>query len=280
MIAKNTSQLQLSLVFLIGLAFSVGGCARTSQTTSDQAPAEAAPVVQDSKPEPSPGLTLEPTPPATDASSAAEPTLAPEPAAKPELAPEPSFVPTPTATKTKPVRTRTGVKNVPDKYVVKKGDTLWGIANHFLKDPWMWPEVWQVNPRIRNPHLIYPGDVIAMHYVDGKPVLILEGTPLPTSKGPAPSTSNLPVVKLGPSMRTEKLKKAVSSLPTQAIAPFLNRPYLLARDDLENAPYVVSSLEEHLVNGTGGRIYARGLEHTTPQCLCRGPAWPKIHRSG
>lgn len=268
MIAKNTSQLQLSLVFLIGLAFSVGGCARTSQATSDQssqAPAEAAPVVQDSKPEPSPGLTLEPTPPATDASSAAEPTLAPESAAKPEsaTAPEPSFVPTPTVTKTKPVRTRAGVKNVPDKYVVKKGDTLWGIANHFLKDPWMWPEVWQVNPRIRNPHLIYPGDVIAMHYVDGKPVLILEGTPLPTSKGPAPSTSNLPVVKLGPSMRTEKLKKAVSSLPTQAIAPFLNRPYLLARDDLENAPYVVSSLEEHLVNGTGGRIYARGLEHTT-----------------
>ena len=270
MIAKNTSPLQLSVVFLIGLAFSIGGCARTAKPTSEQStPAPATATVQDSTPEPSPGLTLEPTPAST---SSPEPTLTPGPVAKSDIAstPEPEFVPEPTSVDTEASATapkttphRIGTKNVPDKYVVKKGDTLWGIANHFLKDPWLWPEVWQVNPRIRNPHLIYPGDVIALHYVDGKPVLILEGTPLPASKGPVPSSTNLPVVRLGPTTRTEKLQKAVSTLPTKAIAPFLNRPYLLARDDLENAPYIVSSLEEHLVNGTGGRVYAKGLEHTT-----------------
>lgn len=266
MIAKNTPHLQLSFLFLIGLAFSVGGCAWMNKPTSDQDAPASTEAAQESNPEPSPGLTLEPTAetPAV-ASSTPEATSPAEDVAP--AATEPAFVPeAPAATaESTPVRTRTGLKDVPDKYVVKKGDTLWGIANHFLKDPWMWPEVWQVNPKIRNPHLIYPGDVIAMHYVDGKPVLILEGTPIPTSKGPAPvaTKSNLPVVKLGPAARTEKLKKAVSTLPSKAIAPFLNRPYLLARDDLENAPYVVSSLDEHLASGSGGRVYARGLEHTT-----------------
>ncbi len=68
-------------------------------------------------------------------------------------------------------------EGVPETYVVQKGDTLWDISAHFLRDPWVWPEIWQVNPQIENPHLIYPGDIIRLVMIDGQPRLILDRGP-------------------------------------------------------------------------------------------------------
>ena len=91
----------------------------------------------------------------------------------------------------------------PDRHVVVKGDTLWDISGTFLDSPWLWPEIWYVNPQIDNPHLIYPGDVITLVYVDGEPQLRVQ-----RGKG---------TFKLSPKMREERLDKAIFTILIDAI---------------------------------------------------------------
>jgi nucleoid-associated protein YgaU len=131
----------------------------------------------------------------------------------------------------------------PDTYVVKKGDTLWDISNLFLKDPWLWPQLWHNNPQIQNPHLIYPGDTLSLIYVDGKPQLVL-------NRGRD--------VKLGPEVRATPLERAIPAIPLEAINAFLNRGRIVSSGVLEAAPYVLSGKEGHIVGGAGDEIYARG----------------------
>ncbi len=144
----------------------------------------------------------------------------------------------------------------PERYVVKKGDTLWDIAQRFLKDPWLWPKVWYINPEIRNPHLIYPGEVIALHYVEGKPYLTLEGV------GGQPPPKGITTVKLSPKLRVRKLDSAIETIPRSAIEPFLQRPRVVTEEELDNAPYIVSSFEGHLISGEGNTVYARNITNT------------------
>ena len=170
-----------------------------------------------------------------------------EPAPEPEpiimAAPEPEPAPPPPPPVFKP--------DYPDRYVVVKGDTLWDIASRFLNDPWLWPQVWQINPKIRNPHLIYPGDVIVLYYVDGKPYLTLEGV-----AGVVPP-KEIETVKLSPQIRYDSLEKAIDTIPRAAIGPFLYRPRVVSKEEIDDAPYIVSSYEEHLISGTGNRVYAK-----------------------
>ncbi len=145
--------------------------------------------------------------------------------------------------------------NHPDRYVVVKGDTLWGISARFLRDPWLWPEVWSVNPQIRNPHLIYPGDAITLAYVNGKPRLRLQ-------RGAA-APHGMRTVRLAPKVRREPLPKAIPTIPLDAIRPFLTRAAVVSKDELADAPYVVDIAGEHLVGADGNRIYVRRLGDTT-----------------
>ena len=135
--------------------------------------------------------------------------------------------------------------NAPKSYTVKRGDTLWGIATLFLRDPWLWPEIWYVNPRIENPHLIYPGDVLALAYgADGRPQVQL------VSGGPA---------RLDPRLRSSPLDGAVPTIPYSAIAAFLSRPAVLSIDQVRHAPHVLTFREEHQVGGTGHEFYVADL---------------------
>ncbi len=132
----------------------------------------------------------------------------------------------------------------PLRYVVRKGDTLWDISNMFLQSPWLWPEIWYVNPQIKNPHLIFPGDVITLTYVNGKPRLSL--------------TRGQPSVHLSPKVRIEPLAQAIPTIPIDAIRPFLTRPEVVGADELDNSPYILRTIDGRLMTGAQGKVYVRG----------------------
>jgi len=178
-----------------------------------------------------------------------EPESAPAPESTPYTLGEPSAEPEPEKPVFKP--------DYPERYVVKKGDTLWDIAGRFLNDSWLWPKVWHINPEIRNPHLIYPGDVIVLYRdADGKPYLTLEG-----SGGVVPDERrDIETTRLSPRPRYESIEKAIPTIRRSVIAPFLQRPRVIDEDELDDAPYIVSSYEGHLISATDNRIYARDIQ--------------------
>ena len=148
--------------------------------------------------------------------------------------------------------TTTGVTLTPDapeQYVVKRGDTLWDISKVYLRDPWYWPEIWYVNPQVANPHLIYPGDVLRLVYVDGQPRLTIAQR----------AEGGMGGKRLSPQVRREPLSRAVTAIPYDVIASFTGRPTLLSKDQVNNAPYVVAMRDDHLIAAAGYEVYASGI---------------------
>jgi len=133
----------------------------------------------------------------------------------------------------------------PDRYVVVKGDTLWDISDRFLRDAWRWPDIWEVNQQIENPHLIYPGDLLELTYVDGKPRLRLH-------RGSRD-------LKLSPRVRATPIGQAIPTIPTDAIKQFLTKPRVVGVNELQLAPYVVGIADEHVLGGVGDRVYVRSI---------------------
>ncbi len=146
-------------------------------------------------------------------------------------------------------------KGHPDEYTVKKGDTLWDISATFLNSPWLWPEIWHVNPQIENPHLIFPGDLIKLIYLDGQPRLTVERTlkMLPGTSGGINGTA-----KLSPSIRVQKTEDAISAIPLDKIDAFLSRSRVVEPGVLEAAPYMLAGQQQHVIVGAGDKAYARG----------------------
>jgi LysM repeat protein len=138
--------------------------------------------------------------------------------------------------------------NAPDSYVVKHGDTLWGIAKVFLRDPWYWPEIWQVNPQVRNPHLIYPGDTLRLVYIDGRPRIVLQ-----------PGMERGNGARVLPRVRSQPLEAAVTSIPYETVAAFMSKPSVLEKDQIKHAPYVLGTRDLHVVMANGDTVYARGF---------------------
>lgn len=135
----------------------------------------------------------------------------------------------------------------PERYTVVKGDTLWDISGKFLTHPWKWPEIWQANPQVENPHLIYPGDVLTLVYVDGQPRLVL-------GRGASHGT-----IKLSPKVRSTPMAEAIPAIPLEAINSFLLKNRIMDSPEVfQDAPYVVAGNAERVISGTGDRIYVRG----------------------
>lgn len=136
-------------------------------------------------------------------------------------------------------------KNYPERHVVVKGDTLWGISGRFLKDPWQWPKVWRMNrEQIKNPHLIYPGDVVVLDTSSGSPQLkLLRET-----------------VTLQPGIREEPLEKeAIFSIAPNVIGPFLSQPLLIENGKLDSAPRIIASQDNRVVLSPGTRVYVNSI---------------------
>ena len=140
-------------------------------------------------------------------------------------------------------------------YTVKRGDTLWGIASKFLRDPWDWPEVWYLNPQVHNPHLIFPGDVLALTYgTDGKPsIRLAQASPLRAQAGGEPT------VKLKPQLRSAPITAAIPTIPYSAIAAFLARPVVLSAEQIDAAPHVIAFRGQRQVAGNGTITYLSNL---------------------
>jgi len=206
---------------LVVLSLTLSGCALFHRSSS-AGPESSAPVA-------APAAAATPAAPDLTATEAAIQSggAAPAPAAAP-AGPPPIVNP-----------------GAPRHYTVKRGDTLWSIAAMYLKDPWLWPEVWVINPQIPNPHLIYPGDTLALALgPDGRPQVSIE---------------QAGALRLDPRLRSTPLDTALPTIPYTAIAAFLSRPGVMTSEEISHAPYVVAFRDLHQVAGEGNEVYVRHL---------------------
>jgi hypothetical protein len=154
--------------------------------------------------------------------------------------------------------------DAPGTYVVVKGDTLWDISGRFLKEPWRWPEIWNMNrEQVKDPHWIYPGDVIKLSFdANGNPSLSIG------SAGGGSDGS-----RLQPRVRVDALAQAIPSIPSKVIAPFLSLPLVIDEGALANAPRIIATEDDRVVVGAGNTAYALGLQQK------QGTKW-QIYRPG
>lgn len=231
---------QLTLTYLIvSAALTLSACSSTPSTWSEQQE-EPAPVEQ-----------------VTDAVS--QPL---EPAPQPQVT---AAVAAPQSTQDIKIRA-----DYPREYVVKKGDTLWGIASRFLEDPWYWPEIWYRNPQLDNPHLIYPGDMLSLTYINGRPAVqvtrelvetpaaVTEDKVVRTDTGTS-TQDGRKVVRLSPSVHRSDRAIAIPSIPSDAIKQFLTNPRVVTKREMDEAPYIVASDDTHLILASNNRIYVRDV---------------------
>ena len=135
-------------------------------------------------------------------------------------------------------------ENVPETYIVKKGDTLWGISGMYLQKPWLWPQLWDANPQIDNPHLIYPGDELYLVWIDGQPKLRMRRgrdvklEPEYAGHRPGPGDTD---------------HSAGPDRPVAEVVPDCGRGRTRP-----GAPYIVSGSQQHLLSAPGDRVYGRG----------------------
>lgn len=137
------------------------------------------------------------------------------------------------------------IDQAPLQYVVKKGDTLWSISNHFLLNPSEWPEIWIVNGQVRNPHKIYPGDVLSLMVRDRRAQLTVQ--------------SSVVEDRLSPQVRASALQQPIQAIPIEAIRDFLQSPRIVTKEQIKKAPYVLDFVDEHLMAGAASKIYVRKL---------------------
>ncbi|MBS1144196.1 MAG: LysM protein [Proteobacteria bacterium] len=140
------------------------------------------------------------------------------------------------------------VDNPPDRHIVVKGDTLWGISGKFLKQPWRWPEIWQMNKEeIKNPHRIYPGDIILLDMSSGSPRLKM-AKPVTGQRG-----------GVQPTVHSTPGELVIPSIPPNVIEPFISQPLIVESDEQKSGVRIVAAQEDRMLLGSGDTFYASGI---------------------
>ena len=176
--------------------------------------------------------------------------------------------------------------DAPDRHIVVKGDTLWDISGKFFNDPWKWPQIWGFNKDIiKDPHWIYPGDVIFLDRTSGTLRIGEEVTSTARERAETPVTSDTvdvggdavemsDVIRLSPKTReNQSLHDVIPSIPSRVIAPFLSRPLVIEEGELKDAPMLVGAREGRVILGSGDTAFASGLSQD------KGDTW-QIYRPG
>jgi LysM domain len=150
-------------------------------------------------------------------------------------------------------------KDAPDRYVVVRGDTLWDISAKFLQKPWRWPEIWQLNrEQIRDPHWIYPGNIVYLDMSSGQPRLRL-GQAMSDASGSGAGTNG--TVKLQPTTRADSLRDtAIPTISSSVIAAFINRPLIVTAEQLKTNPRILATQDGRVNVGPGDIAYVRGIK--------------------
>ena len=146
--------------------------------------------------------------------------------------------------------------DAPSSYTVQRGDTLWGVASKFLSQPWYWPEIWYLNPDIKNPHRIYPGDTLHLVYV------AVEGGN--GQMRPEIRVERGNEVHLSPQIRTIELSDAISAIPFEIVAAFMSKPSVVPKEEAQKLPYVVAIGNDQVEAGMDDVLYVRGIKGAEP----------------
>ena len=148
--------------------------------------------------------------------------------------------------------------DAPNRYIVKKGDTLWGISGRYLDNPWQWKKIWAANRQIKNPNLIYPNDVLILCVIKGQTLVGID-----TGKGCAGVEEALSTpsatASAAQSVSITPLNDSIPPIPLSAIQYWLKRTAIVNPVDLESTPYVLASKNRNLLTSAGDKIYAKGV---------------------
>ena len=218
MFQRTTPKILCRRVAAITLFASLAGCSLNPFSNDDPPPART--TVERSTSAPAGGSSLDPNS-AAQANTFAQ--------SRPVAQPMPNRVPM--------------ADSAPNQYTVQEGDTLWDIASTFLRDPWYWPEVWYVNPQVANPHLIYPGDVLALVMIDGQERI---------------TNVRASTYRLSPEARITPLSQSVASIPYESVSAFLSRGMVLEKGQAEDLPYILATRGDHIMAAAGNDVYVRG----------------------
>lgn len=144
--------------------------------------------------------------------------------------------------------------DAPNRYIVKKGDTLWDISGRYLDSPWRWKEIWATNKQIKNPNLIYPNDILILCVIQGKTLIGVD-----TGEGCARVEKQLTGNVVSSTVSVTSTANSIPPLPWSAIQHWLDKTVIVNPQDFNTTPYILASKKGNLITASGDKVYAKGV---------------------